>query len=153
MKTTFRLASALALVLALAAAPAIAATFTTGDYKGTTSQKDAAGHKRKLSFHADATNFKLTKLAFKETGLCNDGKTSFGSQHGLHASIGPKGKFSIDAHTASQATHITVSGTIAGTSASGHFKIITNFNQSGKPDPNGKSHCSTGTVNWSAKKS
>jgi hypothetical protein len=152
MKPALRIATAAALVLALAA-PAIAATYSSGDYKGTTAQRDSKNHKRKLSFHADATQGKLTLLKFTETGLCNDGKTSHGSQHDLHASIGPKGKFHIDAHTPSGATHILVSGKLAGTSASGTFKITTNFDKNGKPDPNGKSHCTTDTVGWSASKS
>src|SRR2546421_10648773 len=52
MKMTSRAALLLALVLALAA-PALAATFTTGKYQGNTSQKKKNGKKRKISFHAD----------------------------------------------------------------------------------------------------
>jgi hypothetical protein len=149
MKKTSRLALLLALVLALAA-PALAATFTTGKYQGNTSQKKKNGKHRKISFHADNAAQQITNLKFTETGTCNDGGSSTGDQKGLHADVDAAGNFVIKGSSPSGATKLTLNGSIAGTKASGTFTVKSRFNKAGNPDKNGKIKCTTGTVKWKA---
>ena len=151
MKTIFRFAIPLALMLALAA-PAMAGVFSTGKYKGPTSQTNKNTHKkRKISFHADATNQQITNMKWVSTGTCSDGGTSIGAQGPLVMDVGAAGKFSLTAKSKLKATTLKVQGSIAGTKASGTFWVKTHFNKKGNPDKNGSIVCSTGTVKWSAK--
>lgn len=152
MKTTSRLALVIAIVLALAA-PAIAASFTTGKYSGKTEQVNkSTGKHRKISFHADSTAAQITNLKFVETGKCNDGGRSSGTQKGLHADVDDNGDFRIDAKSTSGATTLKLRGHIAGSKATGTFSVKSRFNKdTNEPDPDGGIKCSTGTVDWSAK--
>jgi hypothetical protein len=152
MKTTSRLALVIGIVLALAA-PAIAASFATGKYTGTTSQVNkSTGKHRKISFHADSTAAQITNLKFVETGRCNDGGRSSGTQKGLHGNVDPSGDFKIAAQSTSHATKLKLSGHISGSKASGTFSVKSRFNKdTNEPDPDGSIKCSTGTVHWSTK--
>ena len=138
MKTTSRLALVVAIVLALAA-PAIAASFSTGKYRGTTSQiNKGTGKHRKISFHADSTAAQITNLKFVETGKCNDGGRSSGTQKGLHADVDADGDFAIDAKSTSGATKLKLRGHISGHKASGTFSVKSRCNKdSNQPDPDG----------------
>jgi hypothetical protein len=153
MKTPFRLALALALVVLLAvAATAIAATtFTSGKYVGTTEQKNSEGKHRKIKFKVNASTGMMHSMRFVETGKCNDDGTSIGTQKRLHAEIDANGDFRIDAPSNSGASHIKVRGHVEGSKATGTFSLKSRFNKkSNKPDPDGSIKCSTGTVEWSA---
>jgi hypothetical protein len=151
MTKTSRLAILTVLVLALAG-PAYALTsFTTGKYAGKTAQTKSNGKHRKISFHADFDASQVTNLKFVETGKCNDGGHSSGSQKGLHADVDANGNFKIVAKSSSGATKLKLNGSLSGTKASGTFSIKSRFNKSNNPDPNGSIKCSTGTVKWSAK--
>jgi hypothetical protein len=151
MKRTPRIAILVALALVFAA-PALAATFTTGKYKGKTEQTKSNGQHRKISFHADSAASQITNLKFFETGKCSDGGTSSGDQKGLHADVDTAGKFAIDAQSPKGATKVKVRGTISGTKASGTFWVKSRFNKdTNKADPHGSIKCSSGTVSWSAK--
>ncbi|MEA2389084.1 MAG: hypothetical protein QOG41_1857 [Thermoleophilaceae bacterium] len=152
MKKISRLALVVAIVLALAA-PAIAASFATGKYSGTTAQVNKrTGKHRKISFHADSTAAQITNLKFVETGKCSDGGRSSGTQKGLHADVDANGDFQISAKSTSGATKLKLSGHIGGSKAKGTFSVKSRFNKdTNNPDPDGSIKCSTGTVKWSAK--
>jgi hypothetical protein len=155
MRTSSRLVLIGVLALAMAA-PALASTFTTGDYVGTTSQKNGEGRFRKIKLHADATAGQLSKIVFFSTGKCNDGSHSHGWQgkgeNKLFADVDENGHFSLFAPSKSGATKLTMSGTIVGNKASGTFTIKSRFNKNtNKSDPNGSVKCSSGKVKWSAK--
>ena len=153
MKTRSRIAIAIALVVALAAAvPAIAATFTTGKYKGTTGQKNPRHQFRKITFHADSTASEITNLKFVNTGTCSDGGASSGDQGPINMIVAADGSFKFDGSSASGATKLHLVGTIAGTKASGSFKVTSRFKKDGTPSPTGSVRCSSGTVKWSAKR-
>jgi hypothetical protein len=156
MRTRTRLA--LAAVAALAtAAPALAATtYSTGRYEGTTGQVNKnTGKHRKISLHADQAAGQVSNIKFVTTGKCNDGSHSTGSQgtngNHLFADVDGSGHFSLIAFSKTHATKLTMSGALAGTKASGTFKITSRFDDSGTPDPNGSIKCTSGTVHWSAK--
>jgi hypothetical protein len=154
-----RIRSPLALLTVLAlvlAAPALASTFTTGDYVGTTGQKNGEGKHRKITLHADSTAGQLSRIKFFSTGKCNDGSHSHGWQgkgeNKLFADVDQNGHFSLFAPSKSGATKLTMSGTIVGNKASGTFTVKSRFNKdTNKPDPDGSVKCSSGTVKWSAK--
>jgi hypothetical protein len=157
MKTTSRVALLSAVALA-AAAPAVASTFTTGKYAGTTSQVNGKGKHRKITFDADSTAGQISHITFFETGKCNDGGHSHAWQgkgaNKLFADVDGNGHFSLFAKSRSGATKLTLSGTIAGSKASGKFTVKSRFNKdTNQTDPNGSVRCSTGTVKWSAKAS
>jgi hypothetical protein len=155
MRTSSRLALLVVLALALAA-PALASTFTTGDYVGKTSQKNGEGKFRKIKLHADSTAGQLSRITFFSTGKCNDGSHSHGWQgkgeNKLFADVDGNGRFSLFAPSKSGATKLTLSGTIVGNKASGIFTVKSRFNKNtNKADPNGSVKCSSGKVSWSAK--
>ena len=140
------------LVLALAA-PALAdVTYSTGDYKGTTSQKNGHHKFRKITFHADSVAGEITKMKFVESGTCSDGGTSSGSQKNLHTTVDANGKFVIDAVSPKTgATKLHLTGAISGNKAHGQFVLKSRFNShTNKADKNGSIKCSTGKVTWSA---
>ena len=64
MRKTLRILIVPALVLALAVPALAVTTYSTGDWKGTTAQKNGKGKHRKLTFYADSTTGEVTKLAF-----------------------------------------------------------------------------------------
>ena len=142
------------------AAPAIAATFSSGKYVGKTSQKNKnTGKKRKIQFRVDAANGEVRNLKFVETGKCSDGGSSLGTQK-LDLYIDENGNFvdqadktPVKATSKSGATKLRLTGKVTGTEAKGTFKITSRFTNGnpGEPDPDGSVKCSTGTVNWSAK--
>ena len=141
------------IVLALAlAAPAFAANFQSGKYRGTTSQKNSnTGKHRSISFHADFDSLQITNLKFVETGKCSDGGKSSGTQKGLHADVDQNGDFTITAKSTSGATHLKLDGHIAGHKANGTFNVKSRFNKNtNQPDKHGSIRCSTGTVKWHA---
>lgn len=155
MRNAARIATLALAGLALAA-PAVAATFTTGDYKGKTSQVNRNTKKhRKISLHADATTNQVTDIKFVETGTCNDGSRTEGSQgtggNNLYADVDSNGHFSLVAKSTTGATKLTMSGDLSGDQASGTFTVKSRFNGSGNPDPHGGVRCTSGTVTWSAK--
>src|SRR5438270_12777139 len=115
MRRIARTAALPVLVLALAA-PALAdVTYSTGDYKGTTSQKNGHHKFRKITFHADSVAGEITKMKFVESGTCSDGGTSSGSQKNLHTTVDANGKFVIDAVSKSGATKLHLTGAISAT--------------------------------------
>jgi hypothetical protein len=149
---------ALACVLALAlAAPAIAATFTTGKYAGKTSQiNKRTGKHRKITFHADSAAGQISNIKFVSTGKCSDGSRSIGSQgkngNKLFADVDSNGDFSLFAPSKTGATKLKLKGHIEGNQASGTFSVKSRFDKdTGNPDPDGTVKCSSGTVEWSAK--
>jgi hypothetical protein len=161
MKNARHIALVLALALAVAvAAPAIAATFSSGLYKGKTSQTNKrTGKKRKIQFRVDAANGEVRNLKFVETGKCNDGGSSLGSQN-LDLYIDDDGNFvdqnfntPVRAKSDSGATKLTLTGKVTGTTAKGNFTIRSRFTSGnpGEPDPDGPVKCTTGKVTWSAK--
>ena len=157
MRRISRLAAP-ALVALAAAAPAIAATYESGRYAGTTSQiNKQTGKHRKITFNADAVNGEVTKIKFYAKGKCSDDGTS-GRLHGtpperLFADVDDTGHFSMVAKSPSGATTIRVSGDLAGNKASGTLSVKSRFNaKTNEPDPNGSVRCSTGKVRWSAKR-
>ena len=161
MKTARRIALLLTLALVVAvAAPAIAATFSSGLYKGKTSQTNKnTGKKRKIQFRVDAANGEVRNLKFVETGKCNDGGSSIGSQQ-LDLYIDENGNFvdqddetPVRATSKSGATKLRLVGKVTGTTAKGNFTIKSRFTNGnpGKPDPDGPVKCTTGKVTWSAK--
>lgn len=140
-----RIAAALVACLLLAA-PALGASFSTGNYAGKTKQK------RKISFHADFSTGELTAIKFVETGRCRDGTTTKGKQRDLVASVDANGNFKIAAKSDSGGTRLTLKGKIAGQKAKGYFVVKSRYRKNDtKPSPNGKIKCSTGKVKWSAK--
>jgi hypothetical protein len=155
MKPSVTTALVSALVLAVAA-PAVASTFQTGKYTGTTGQKNKRTHKfRKISLHADSTAGQLSNIKFVSTGECDDGSHSEGSQgtggNKLFADVDGNGDFSLTAKSPSGGTKLTMSGNIAGDKASGTFTVKSRFNKAGKSDPHGSIKCTSGLVKWSAK--
>lgn len=151
MKIVSRLALALALALVVAVPALAATTFTTGDWAGTTSQRNGEGKKRKITFHADAAAGEITNMKFRSAGTCSDEGTSGGEQKNLHSTVGADGKFTINAVSQSGATTLKLTGTIVGNKASGSFTLKSRFNKrTNKPDKNGSIKCSSGLVKWSA---
>ena len=157
MRWTSRLAAP-ALVALAVAAPAVAATFQSGSYEGTTSQiNKQTGKHRKITFKADAVNGEVTKIKFYAKGTCTDGGTS-GRLHGtpperLFADVDDTGHFNMVAKSPSGATTVRVQGDLAGSKASGTLSVKSRFNsKTNEPDPNGSIRCSTGKVTWSAKR-
>jgi hypothetical protein len=155
VKTTSRLVVAMAVALALAvpaiAAAAIPAVFTTGDYPGSTSQKNGQGKHRKFSLHADVATQQITNLKFNEAGKCTDDGGTRGSQGPLSAPVAQDGTFSINESSPSGATTVKLAGKIGGASASGTLKVTSRFDSAGNPTKGGSIRCTTGTVKWSAK--
>ena len=142
------LALVTALVLAVAA-PAIAASFTSGPYVGHTAQKNhRTGQFRKFSFTANASTSRITNLKFTNTGTCSDGGKSSGTQSGLAFNVRADGTFSGKGTSPNGATKLTLSGTITGTKAWGTFKVTSRFNKQGYLDPNGSITCTSGVVQW-----
>lgn len=131
-------------VLALAA-PAVAADFQTGGYKGKTKQK------KTIRFKADMAAGEIKGLKFGERGKCNNGDKSKGTQGPLSTDVDDSGKFHIDATSPSGSTRLVLNGTISGSKAHGKFTVKSRFDSSGAPNPNGSVKCSTGKVKWSAK--
>jgi hypothetical protein len=149
---TLKRAAILPILALVAAAPALAdVTYSTGDYKGTTSQKNGHRKFRKITFHADSVAGEITKMKFVESGTCSDGGPSSGSQKNLHTTVDANGKFVIDAVSKSGATKLHLTGAISGKRAHGQFVLKSRFNShTNKPDKNGSVKCSTGKVTWSA---
>src|SRR2546421_7788664 len=128
----------LAAMLAVAA-PAVAASFQTGHYAGKTKQD------KTISFGADAANSEIHNLKFAEKGACSDGGTSKGNQGPFNGvTVAADGTFSVQGKSASGATKLKLTGTIAGSKAHGNFKVTSRFTKSGKPSPSGSIKCSTG---------
>jgi len=151
MRRIARAAALPVLVLALAAPALAAVTYSTGDYKGATSQRNGHHKFRKITFHADSVAGEITKMKFVESGTCSDGGTSSGSQKNLHTTVDSNGKFVVDAVSKSGATKLHLTGTIAGHKAHGQFVLKSRFNShTNRPDKNGSIKCSTGKVTWSA---
>jgi hypothetical protein len=154
MKATSRLLVVLVLAAGLAlAAPAIAATFSTGNWKGTTAQvKGPKGHRthRKISFKADSAAQEITKLNVDAQGKCSDKGVSIDKQSGLFADVNADGTFKIEGSGPKGGTKFKLTGKISGKKASGTFVIKSRYNSKNQPDKNGSIKCSTGTVNWSA---
>ena len=152
MRKTLRILIVPALVLALAVPALAVTTYSTGDWKGTTAQKNGKGKHRKLTFYADSTTGEVTKLAFMEASKCSDGQTNQPrQQHDLHTTVDLNGNFVIKAKSKSGATALTLKGTISGNAASGTFVLKGRYNShTNRPDKNGSIKCSTGTVKWSA---
>jgi hypothetical protein len=151
-----RLALVAVLVLALAV-PALAATsYQTGRYAGKTSQKNSDGKHRKISFHADFDAGEITNIKFVSTGTCTDGGDSHGSQGGkgsnLFANPNANGDFKFTTYSNNKATKLHMAGHIAGTKASGTFKVTSHYDKQGNSDPNGSVKCTSGVVNWNARK-
>ena len=154
MKTTSRVAALLAFVLAFAA-PAVAAAFTTGNYKGKTAQTYRKHHHkkhRKISVHADSTAGQVSNLKFFTQGKCSDGGRSSGKQGPFTTNVDQNGHFSVRGTSPSGATHLKLNGTLSGNKANGTVKVVSHFNKNNQPDPNGKIRCSSGKVKWSAKR-
>jgi hypothetical protein len=127
------------------AVPALAATaYKSGKYGGKTAQN------KRISFTVDNQAAEVSKLKFKHTGTCSDGNVSDGRQGPFLLGISDAGKFHVKSTSPSGATHLTVNGKLAGKTASGNFTVKTSFNKKGKPDKNGKIHCTTGKVKWTA---
>jgi hypothetical protein len=141
-----RLAVAVLAALLAVAAPAVAASFTTGHYAGKTKQK------KKISLDADSANSQINNLKFAEKGKCSDGGTSKGHQGPFNAvTVNPDGTFSVKGQSATGATKLKLNGTISGTKAHGKFKVTSRFTKNGTPNPDGSIKCSTGKVKWSVK--
>jgi hypothetical protein len=155
MRTASRLLLLLLAGLALAV-PAIAATYSTGKYTGTTSQRNQNTHKfRKITLHADSTAGRVSNIKFVSRGKCNDNTHSEGSQgkgdNKLFADVDDNGHFSLFAPSKTGATKLTMDGDLSGDQASGTFTVKSRFDKNSKPDPHGSIKCTTGTVHWSAK--
>ena len=142
----------LAVALALPAPVAFGASFSSGSYKGKTAQRNGKHKRRTISFRADGESGEIFGIKFVETGRCSDGTTTIGKQKDLSATVGADGKFSINATSPGGGTRLSLTGTIAGTKASGRFTVKSRFKKRGtKPNKHGKIKCSTGKVKWSAK--
>ena len=156
MRRISRLAAP-ALVALVAAAPAVAATFESGDYAGHTSQiNKRTGKHRKFTFHADAVNNEVNKIVFYATGKCSDGGKSYGQQgkspNRLFGDVDETGHFDVKAKSPSGGTTVRVVGDLAGSRATGWLRVKSRFNaQTNESDPNGSIRCDTGKVTWSAK--
>jgi hypothetical protein len=145
-----------ACILALAvSAPALAASFTGGKYTGKTSQVNKnTGKHRKISFRADAADRAVRNLKFVATGKCSDGGHSSSTQKGLRTGdVNSDGEFKIRAQRNGGAVRVKVDGELDGTAAHGTLSVKSRFSAStGQPDPYGTVTCTTGKVDWSAKK-
>jgi hypothetical protein len=136
-----RVASVLAGLALVSAAPVWALAFTTGGYAGTT------GQGKRISF--TASRDAVSQLRFKENGTCSNGKTSTGRQGPINAAI-HNGRFIHSGVSPSGATRSYVQGRLSGHTASGTLSVKARFNRAGRPDPAGTIVCRTGTVHWSA---
>jgi hypothetical protein len=133
-------------VALLAGASAVSAAFAlgwvTGKYAGRTGQKQS------ITFNAGARSVKYLRVRYK--GTCTDGGASNGNQGPLTARI-RSGRFSFNGVSSSGATKFHVDGRLAGRRATGTLHGTSRFDADGRPDPNGTTVCSTGTVHWSAR--
>lgn len=156
MTTIRRFALVAVLVLAIAVPAYAATTWQSGRYEGHTSQKNSEGNKRKISFHADFDAGELNNIKFVSTGTCTDGGDSHGSQGGkgshLYAYPNASGDFKFTSFSKDKSTKLTMKGHIAGTKASGWFKVVSHYDKQGNSDPNGSVTCTTHRVDWHAKK-
>ena len=147
-----------ALVALAAAAPAVAATFASGRYEGTTAQiNKQTGKHRKFTFNADAVNSEVTGIRFYATGKCSDGGKSYGLQgkapNRLFGDVDDTGHFDVKAKSSSGGTTVRVVGDLAGTRGEGFLRVRSRFNsKTNESDPNGSIRCDTGKVHWSAKR-
>lgn len=157
MTTIRRLVLVAVLVLALAVPAYAAVTWQSGKYVGHTSQRNSEGQKRKITFHADYDAGELNNIKFVSTGSCTDGGDSHGTQGGkgshLYAYPGAKGNFGFTSYSADKSTKLTMKGHIEGSKASGWFNVTSHYDKQGNSDPDGSVKCTTGRVNWNAKKS
>jgi hypothetical protein len=156
MTTIRRFAIVAVLALALAVPAYAATTWQSGKYVGHTSQKNSEGHKRKISFHANFDAGELNNIKFVSTGTCTDGGDSHGTQGGkgshLYAYPNAQGDFKFTSYSKDKSTKLTMRGHIAGTKASGSFRVTSHYDKQGNSDPDGKVTCTTGKVTWNAKK-
>ncbi len=138
----FLVLCAVALGVLLASTAALAGSFQSGKYKGTTEQG--------LPIVFKATQGQVMKMRVETVALCESGKGSKGKFFNLHAPI-KNTRFEIKLTGDRGATTLVVKGRLVRTFAGGTIVDRTRVDpeKEGKPDPKGTDHCKS-TFHWAA---
>jgi hypothetical protein len=142
-------------LLAVTASVALAASWQTGDYKGTTAGKFKPALNKplrtaRLNFHVGA--HKVSKIFVEVRLKCADGShTSYQTQHGGTLDIGSDGHFKGGAKTVGGTGRDVIAGTVSGKTVTGYVRSYDVEDKQGNEDPHGQK-CDTGRVTYTAKK-
>ena len=153
--TVKRIALTTLAILALTAAVAFAASWQTGDYKGTTAGKFKPALNKplraaRLSFHVGA--HKISKIFVEVRLKCADGShTSFRTAHDGTLDIDSTGHFKGGAKSVGGTGRDIIAGTVSGRTVTGYVRSYDLEDKQGNEKPGGQK-CDTGRVTYTAKK-